>query len=85
MNQSNSYISHLVVSLPNHFARKIAVLARPAVAVALFLAVQTNVPVALAAQSASSMAMDQSTTIQLLSSAHASHDGLAYTNRIWHG
>lgn len=45
MNQSNFYISL--------FARKTAVLA-------LFLAVQTNVPVALAAQTASSLAMDQS-------------------------
>lgn len=45
MNQSNFYKSL--------FARKTVVLA-------LFLAVQTNVPVALAAQSASSMAMDQS-------------------------
>lgn len=53
MNQSNFYISRLVVSLPNHFVRKTAVLA-------LFLAIQTGVPVALAAQSASSMAMDQS-------------------------
>lgn len=45
MNKTNIYISL--------FARKTAVLA-------LFLAVQTNVPVALAVQSASSMAMDQS-------------------------
>lgn len=45
MNKTSLYISL--------FARKTAVLA-------LFLAVQTNVPVALAAQSASSMAMDQS-------------------------
>lgn len=38
----------------------ISLFARKTVVLALFLAVQTNVPVALAAQSASSMAMDQS-------------------------